>query len=106
MLKSSSPVWSASSSINPLVQKIMKGVYSTTPERRGIPVVTTLAYHAARRVQFPGWEARIIRCKILPIYVRDCESLCISDETLKAVGPLYLVSMPGEVKYPTQGVNV
>ena len=26
---------------------------------------------------------------------------CISDETLKAVGPFYLVSMPGEVKYPT-----
>ena len=25
---------------------------------------------------------------------------------LKAVGPFYLVSMPGEVKYPTQGVNV
>ena len=29
-----------------------------------------------------------------------------SDETLKAVGPFYLVSMPGEVKDPTQGVNV
>ena len=29
-------------------------------------------------------------------YIRDCESLCLSDETLKAVGPFYLVSMPGE----------
>ena len=28
------------------------------------------------------------------------------DETLKAVDRFYLVSMPGEVKYPTQGVNV
>ena len=28
-------------------------------------------------------------------------SLCLLDETLKAVGPFYLVSMPGEVKYPT-----
>ena len=28
-----------------------------------------------------------------------CE--CLSDETLKAVGPFYLVSMPGEVKDPT-----
>ena len=28
---------------------------------------------------------------------------CVSDETLKTVGPFYLVSMPGEVKYPTQG---
>ena len=26
---------------------------------------------------------------------------CLSEETLKAVGPLYLVSMPGEVKDPT-----
>ena len=26
-------------------------------------------------------------------------------ETLKAVGPFYLVSVPGEVKDPTQGVN-
>ena len=26
---------------------------------------------------------------------------CLSDETLKTVGPFYLVSMPGEVKYPT-----
>ena len=26
---------------------------------------------------------------------------CLSDETLKAVGPFYLVSMPGEVKDPT-----
>ena len=47
----------------------------------------------------------IIRCKNLALYIRDCVSLCLSDETLKAVGPFYLVSMPGEVKDPTQGVN-
>ena len=29
--------------------------------------------------------------------------LCISEETLKAGGPFYLVSMPGEVKDPTRG---
>ena len=29
---------------------------------------------------------------------RGSESLCLSDETLKAGGPFYLVSMPGEVK--------
>ena len=64
------------------------------------------------RVQSPGWD--IIRCKNLALYIRDCESLCLSDETLKAVGPFYrvfyLVPMampgPGEVKDPTQGVNV
>ena len=32
--------------------------------------------------------------------------LCLSEETLKAGGPFYLVSMPGEVKDPTQGANV
>ena len=33
--------------------------------------------------------------------------LRLSEETLEAVGPFYLVSMPGEVKYdPTQGVDV
>ena len=58
------------------------------------------------RVQYPTWEASIIRCKNLALYIGDCESLCLSDETQKAVGPFYLVSMPGEVKYPTQGVNV
>ena len=26
---------------------------------------------------------------------------CLSDETVKAVGPFYLVPMPGEVKDPT-----
>ena len=31
--------------------------------------------------------------------------LCLSEETLKAGGPFYLVCMPGEVKDPTQGVN-
>ena len=29
--------------------------------------------------------------------------LCLLEETLKAGGPFYLVSMPGEVKDPTQG---
>ena len=42
----------------------------------------------------------------MALYIRDCEYLCLPDDTLKAVGPFYLVSMPGEVKYPTPGVNV
>ena len=32
--------------------------------------------------------------------------LCLLEETLKASGPFYLVSMPGGVKDPTHGVNV
>ena len=31
--------------------------------------------------------------------------LCLSEETVKAGGPFYLVSMPREVKDPTQRVN-
>ena len=72
--------------------------------RRG-PVVGHSLWTRPARVQSP-WEARIIRCKNLALYIRDCESLCLSDETVKAVGPFYLVSMSGEVKDPTQGVNV
>ena len=32
--------------------------------------------------------------------------LCLSEETLKAGGPFYLVSLPEKVKDPTQVVNV
>ena len=51
----------------------------------------------------PGSWHVVIRLKtwLSNCYIRDCESLCLSDETLKAVGPFYLVSMPGEVKDPT-----
>ena len=42
--------------------------------------------------------------------LRQCRSphisLCLSQETLKAGGPFYLVSMPEEVNDHTQGVNV
>ena len=31
---------------------------------------------------------------------------CLSEYTLKAGGPFCLVAMPGEVKYPTLGVNM
>ena len=52
-------------------------------------------------IRIPLGPGVIVRCKNLAIYIRDCVSLCLSDETLKAVGPFYLVSMPGEVKDPT-----
>ena len=44
-------------------------------------------------------QACYIRCKNLALNIRDCVSLSLSEETLKAVGPFYLVSMPGESKY-------
>ena len=43
----------------------------------------------------------LLGVKKLALNIRDCLSLCLSEETLKAVGPFYLVSMPGEVKDPT-----
>ena len=56
-------------------------------------------------VRLPDQACFIIRCKNLALNIRDCLSLCLSKETLKAVGPFYLVPMPGEAKDPTQGVN-
>ena len=54
----------------------------------------------------PGPGTCVIRCKNLGLNIRDCVSLCLSEETLKAVSPFYLVFMPGEVKDPTHGVYV
>ena len=65
--------------------------------------------HASSPGSLPGlgeYYSRSVGVKNLALYIRDCESLCLSDETVKAVGPFYLVSMPGEVKDPTQGVNL
>ena len=39
-------------------------------------------------------------------FVHPTFACIFSEETLKAGGPFYLVSMPGEVKDHTQGVNV
>ena len=53
----------------------------------------------------PGtWH--VVRRKNPALNIRDCVSLCLSHEPLKAVGPFYLVSMPGDVKDLPQGVNV
>ena len=38
----------------------------------------------------PGLGEYYSRCKNLALYIRDCESLCLSDETVKSVGPFYL----------------
>ena len=68
----------------------------------GSVVVSTPAYHAADRGSNP---ARTRRDYLLGVKTwlstLEIVYLCLSDETLKAVGPFYLVSMPGEVKDPT-----
>ena len=70
--------------------RISYGHANYNHEARGSAVVRTLAYHAARPDSIPGLRGEIIRCKNLALYIRDCEYLCLSDDTLKAVGPLEL----------------
>ena len=51
------------------------------------------------------WRAVIARYSVGQ-FLSPLICLCLSEETLKAGDPFYLVYMPGEVKDPTQGVNV
>ena len=69
-------------------------------------MVSTSAWHIAV-VRLPDQVGlcSIIRCKNLALNIINCLSLCLSEETLKAVGHFYLVSTPGEVKDPKQGVH-
>ena len=65
-------------------------------ERRGSVVVSTSALtYRLSVVRLLDQACFIIRCKNLALNIRDCLSLCISEETLKAVDPFYLVPMPG-----------
>ena len=73
-------------------------------EQAGSVVVSTSAWHA-------GFDPRSNQaCHIMlnnvALNIRDCVSLCLSEEALEAAGPLYLVYIPGEVQYPTQGIKV
>ena len=55
-------------------------------ERRGSIVVSTFSCHAAGRGSLPGPDA-LLGVKTWLSTIRDRVSLCLSDETLKAVGP-------------------
>ena len=57
-----------------------------------------------------GLAVRAVACRLRGHWSSSAVSfirlwLCLSEETLKAVSPFYLMSMPGEVKYHahTQG---
>ena len=63
---------------------------------RGGSVVRACDWQSSGR----GFESCWGRLETLAIsFTPLCQ--CLSEETLKAVGLFYLVSMPGEVKYPT-----
>ena len=66
-------------------------------------VGSTSAWHAVVRGSV---QACYITCKNMALNIRETVSLGLSDETIKVIGPFYLVSMPGEVKYPTLRVDV
>ena len=75
---------------------VRQGFYCTT--------ITERVYFGDIKSRWPSGVYRMPGEVKDPAHIHS-ESLCLSDETLKAVGPFYLVSMPGEVKDPTQGVN-
>ena len=58
----------------------------------------------------PDWQSRDSGSSAAVLKLRQFRAphicLCLSEETLKASGPFYLVSVPGEVKDSTQEVNV
>ena len=89
----------------PLRESVKKCITYAT-ERCGSVVVSTPAWHAADLGLIPGTGMLYVRCKNLVLNTRDCVSPCLSDNTLKAFGTYYLLAMQGEMKYPTQGVNV
>ena len=49
---------------------------------------------------------RVPDCQLRGRWFNPTCHLCFLEVKLKAGGPFYLVSKPGEVKHPTQGVNV
>ena len=44
----------------------------------------TYALHASSPGSRPGLGEYYSRCKNLALYIRDCESICLSDETVKS----------------------
>ena len=84
------------------------GVQACVRERRGSLMVSTTACHtgvSAVRVPDASRTGNITLVGVKTLLsTLDTVSLCLSGETLKAIGPFYMVS--GEVKDPTLVVNV
>ena len=74
-------------------------------ERRGSVLVSTPACHAGDLGLIPVHGMLYFRCKNLALNIRDCIYLCVSDDTLQAIGHFSMVLMQGKVKCPTQGLN-
>ena len=62
-----------------------KTVFCNIERRGSVPVVvSTSACHAAGRGSIPAPGVLLVTSKNLALYIRDCVSLCLSDETLKS----------------------
>ena len=71
-------------------------MWSTTTERHGSAMVSRSACHAGGRGSLSGPGTLLgVKTWLSTLHIMY---LCLSDETLTAVGPFYLVSMPGDVK--------
>ena len=80
----------------------MQQTYQTPPKRTTGATVAEWVGALDWRLGGPGFESRCgkFALELLAIsFTPLCQ--CLSEETLKAVGPFYLASMPGEVKNPT-----
>ena len=64
------------------------------------------AWHATGRGSIPARTKHVLLCVNTFLSTLETVYLCLSEEMLKPFGPFYLVSVPGEVKDPTQWVNV
>ena len=66
-------------------------------------VDSTPTWHAGELGSIPGRVpcTSYCMCKNMALNIRHCVYLCLSDDILKSVSSLCMVSMPGEVKYPT-----
>ena len=85
---------------------LLPGLCNPIDGRRGSVVVNTPAWHAGDLGLIPGPADYILGVKTW-LSTLQIVYLCVSRmRQLKAVGPFYLMSMPGEVKYPTLGKNV
>ena len=59
----------------------------------------------ANLVRSPDDACYILGVKNMALTIGDCHSVspCLPHDTLNAFGLFYMVSMSGEVKYPTHG---
>ena len=92
---------------------VMSTTTSTTINTSGTPGLIISVYICVgcggSVVRVQDWRPRVLgsnASELWQFHLPSFASVFRNLETLKAVGPFYLASVPGEVKDPTQNVNV